>query len=109
MTIERYSHSPKSITFFGGVFIPIIKENYSLTKISRIQKNLRQSFWQYLTENNLNNQNYLLKVDAPVRVTGSKVYLELLLCFEPIGDDNLASHQALCEHYMRELTIHMQS
>lgn len=65
MTIERCDHAPKSITFFGGVHIPVENENYSLRAVSRVQKQLRQELYQWLVDSGLNSENYVLYIDAP--------------------------------------------
>lgn len=83
MTIERYDHCPKLITFFGGVHIPVERENYSITAVSRLQKQMRQQLYSWLLESGYNSENYVLKIDAPERVSGKTVYLELVVSFEP--------------------------
>ena len=103
MTIEKYYHVPYYITFFGGVYVPVEKEDYSLSKISRLQKQLRQELYNYLCENGLDNKNYILKIDAPVKPTKEKVYLELFITFKPLRADDLTSFEGLCEMFIEKL------
>ena len=106
MTIERYNHAPRSITFFGGVYIPTNKESYSVTKVSRVQKNLRQQLWQYLTDNGLDNENYILKIDAPTAPSGSKVYLDLVMAFNAPSVE-LENNTFICETFMQAMITYM--
>lgn len=103
MTIERYDHSPKSITFFGGVHIPVDKENYSLRAISRVQKRMRQQLYSWLVDNCLNSTNYVLKIDAPERVSGDKVYLELVMSFEPPAGVEMKDLEGLFEQFVQQV------
>ncbi|KAF2520065.1 hypothetical protein E0W68_02255 [Flavobacterium salilacus subsp. salilacus] len=103
MTIEQYKHAPDYITFFGGVYVPVEKAEYSLTKISRLQKQLRQMLYNYLCGNGLDSDNYILKIDAPVKPTKEKVYLEVGMTFKPLKTDDLASFEGLCEMFMGEI------
>jgi hypothetical protein len=105
MTIEKYSHAPNYITFFGGVHVPTDRESYSLTKVSKLQKKLRQRLWQYLTNNKLNSENYILKIDAPAKPTGNKVYLELVIGFQPLFETCLVTTANICEQYMNKLVM----
>lgn len=99
LTIEQYDISPKAITFFGGVHVPVDKETYSLRAVSRLQKQMRQRLYQYLVDNGLNSSNYILKIDAPERVGGDKVFLDLLIMFEPPLDSELKDLESMCETY----------
>ena len=108
MTIEIYDHAPKSFTFFGGAYIPTTKDSYSLSKISRVQKILRQKLWQYLTDNNLDNENYILKIDAPSHPSGSKVFLDLVICFTPKSISNITECEAVIEMFYSEMINMLQ-
>ncbi len=103
MTIERYDHSPLSITFFGGVHIPVDKENYSLRAISRVQKRMRQQLYSWLVESGCDSTNYVLKIDAPERVSGKSVYLELVMSFEPKDGVEMKDLEGLFEDYSKNL------
>lgn len=100
MTIERYDHSPKSITFFGGVHIAVDKESYSLRAVSRLQKQLRQELYQWLVDDGLNSENYVLKIDAPEQPSGKKVYLELVMSFEPAERGNMKDLEDVFKRYI---------
>ncbi|MGQ2984850.1 hypothetical protein [Flavobacterium sp.] len=94
---------PTPSTFFGGVHVPVDKENYSLRAVSRLQKQMRQHLYHYLVDNGLNSDNYILKVDAPERVGGKTVFLDLLMMFEPSIKSELKDLEDLCEKYSLSL------
>lgn len=105
MTIERYDHAPKSITFFGGIHIPVDKGDYSLRAVSKLQKQLRQELYQFLLDNGLNSENYVLYIDAPERVSGKKVYLELVMSFETTDGVEMKDLEEVCEGYIQKVKI----
>lgn len=103
LTIERFHHAPKTIHFVGGAYVPVVKDQYSLKAVSRHQKQMRQELYRWLEENGLNTEHYILNIDAPLRVSNNRVFLELVIMFEPATNMNESMQESICQHFFELL------
>lgn len=80
-------------------------EGWNMRKISKIQKNLRQFLYNYLVENGLRTNNYILLLDAPKTPKGDKVYIELQ-GYVPVQKRNLTDYISFVE--LTSFSLHNQ-
>lgn len=104
LVIEQSIEGPKTNHFKGGIYVNFDKENYSVRAVSKVQKQLRQQLYFWLVDNGLNISNYILFIDCPEQPTGSKVYLELVICFEP-GLIEIKDLESLCNKYLDKMIL----
>lgn len=98
--LEYYSSSDK-IYFTSSFHLPINKE-WNVRCVSRCQKQLRQILYNFLTENSLDNKNYVLIVNSPTLSQGKTTFIQMNLCCDLKGYD-LKQKEVFCESFVKQL------
>ena len=102
LTMQR--RFPTLFTLTCGVFLNIDKDTYSMSWVSNKQKQLSQFFYNYLVENNLPTNAYILNVEAPMKSIRPTTFFELNLTTNSLITDDVASNEALCRTILDKMT-----
>jgi hypothetical protein len=94
------------LTFVTSDYFDYSLENYSLKAISKVQKQLRQSFWRFLKESKL-PEFFILVVDGKEQPKRPKAFIELQVTFENnlTVDENKAICEMIVDLMSKELEI----
>ena len=101
--IEQMLINPSIFTLSTGFHLPIDPSTWDVKQVARVQKNLRQSLFSFLLENDLSTNSYILNVDAPVRAAGKSVFISMILTMPVIENGVLEANEAFCWDWIDRL------
>lgn len=104
MTIQ-HSIGSRNINFTGAIRVDFCPEKYNVRLVSKVQKIMNQKLFNHLTKTKSDNANYLVVIDAPVKPSGDKVFIEMNMTFKPPYIDRLKDWQPMCEEYFNEMQL----
>lgn len=93
--IESLETLPHLFTMSSSLYVDLEMETYNIRIASKIQKQLRQTLYQYLLDNDLPTHHYTLNLGAPMRPTNSKTHIEILMTAPTLIEGDLASNECI--------------